>query len=436
MKSYPKFSVIVPFYNGKKYLNECLDSILDQNFDDWNIVMIDDCSNDGSIQICEDFAKNDDRIKIIRNKVNIGPGLSRNKGIKLANGKYIVFVDCDDSICAQGLSKLWDAIVANRDPDMLKVDYNELLSNGQIIERKNEKDDCFIKVEKTIDFLKNYLKRNRIGFRAWEFVYKRSILEKNNILFGESRIWEDNEFTIKNFLHSKVIGYYRKPFYQYRTGLAGTLTCSHSDMWEQIIKAAISMLGLYFEGLDLLYRNWILKCVNSCILEFEDIAGAIRLDTIESNMALFEILNNRLHLMNKYIKKDGLLWYLRRSINQETILEFVTNKKKQAAMLIENNKEKIIFAFPATRRGANILSILQSDGYKVMGLLDNNKKKQGAWINKYPIFQPEIIRDTDNREEIFIIISTATKTTGKLLSAQLMAYGLQPKKHFKCTWES
>ena len=93
-----KVSVIIPVYNVEDYLKECLDSVLSQTLKDIEVICVDDCSTDDSLKILQEYANNDDRIKIIKNEKNSGQGFSRNEGIKKATGEYIGFVDSDDFI--------------------------------------------------------------------------------------------------------------------------------------------------------------------------------------------------------------------------------------------------------------------------------------------------------------------------------------------------
>ena len=88
------FSVIVPIYNVDNYLDKCLNSILNQSYRNYELILINDGSIDGSIDICNKYKKIDSRIKIINIKSNLGPGEARNKGLKKASGDYIIFVGC------------------------------------------------------------------------------------------------------------------------------------------------------------------------------------------------------------------------------------------------------------------------------------------------------------------------------------------------------
>lgn len=91
-----KISVVVPVYNGEKYLQECLDSILNQTLEEIEIICIDDASTDQTSSILQQYKSQQSRIKIITNPINSGPGVSRNKGLDKATGKYVIFLDADD----------------------------------------------------------------------------------------------------------------------------------------------------------------------------------------------------------------------------------------------------------------------------------------------------------------------------------------------------
>ena len=88
-------SIIVPVYNMEKYLTQCVSSLINQNYKDVEIILVDDGSTDASPQMCDEFAKQDDRIKVIH-KTNGGQGSARNMGLDIANGEYISFIDSDD----------------------------------------------------------------------------------------------------------------------------------------------------------------------------------------------------------------------------------------------------------------------------------------------------------------------------------------------------
>ena len=104
----PLFSVIIPVYNTEKYLNKCIKSVIDQKHNKTEIILIEDCSTDSSLKVCNSF-KNNPLVNIIRHKINLGVSISRNDGILAAKGEYILFLDSDDWLypgCLRNIDKL------------------------------------------------------------------------------------------------------------------------------------------------------------------------------------------------------------------------------------------------------------------------------------------------------------------------------------------
>lgn len=108
-----KISVIVPIYNVEKYIEKCINSIINQTYKDLEIILVDDGSTDSSGKICDEYAKKDKRIKVIHKK-NGGVSSSRNIALTIANGDYITWIDSDDWIEKDTYSKLADIILKNK----------------------------------------------------------------------------------------------------------------------------------------------------------------------------------------------------------------------------------------------------------------------------------------------------------------------------------
>ena len=109
----PKVSIIVPVYNVEKYLNRCIQSLLNQTLKDIEIIMVDDGSPDRCPQMCDNYAKKDNRIKVIH-KQNAGLGYARNSGLEIATGEYIAFVDSDDFVNSQMYETLYNNAVSTK----------------------------------------------------------------------------------------------------------------------------------------------------------------------------------------------------------------------------------------------------------------------------------------------------------------------------------
>ena len=120
----PKVSIIVPIYNSEKYMEKCIDSILNQTLNDIEIILVNDGSTDSSLEIAERYKQRDKRVIII-NQINSGPSIARNNGIKIATGKYIGFVDSDDYIEKTMYEKLFE-VADNNKVNVAMCNYNEI----------------------------------------------------------------------------------------------------------------------------------------------------------------------------------------------------------------------------------------------------------------------------------------------------------------------
>ena len=125
----PTISIIVPVYNSEKYLDACIDSILSQSFRDFELILVDDGSKDSSAQICDEYASQDTRVRVIH-KANGGVSAARNDGLDIAKGEYITFIDSDDWVERESLS----TISNYRDYDIVFFSHRLVYEGGYISE--------------------------------------------------------------------------------------------------------------------------------------------------------------------------------------------------------------------------------------------------------------------------------------------------------------
>lgn len=200
----PKISVIVPVYNVEKYLNRCIDSILDQTFVDFECILVDDGSPDNCGKICDEYANKDERIRVIH-KENGGLSDARNAGIESAQGEYLSFIDSDDWIHPQMLEILYDGIVKN----------DVMLSVCAYEETKDEKP--FEKIENVnfdirngIDFL---TEDNVTAVVAWNKLYNKNLFE--DIRYPIGKLHEDEFVTYKILYKAGNIAFCNEKMYMY-----------------------------------------------------------------------------------------------------------------------------------------------------------------------------------------------------------------------------
>lgn len=183
------FSIVVPVFNAKSFLRNCLNSILEQNFNDFEVITIDDGSTDGSNEILEDYATNDSRIHVYHFD-NAGVSYSRRRGIALASGEYIVFVDSDDTINPNLLSNLYDAISIHDFPTLIRYQAN-LIGDAKHKDHTRYNFMDFLDTPYTgIAALKNWSCPGKKYAVYWLFAFKKSIFSK--VLFTTNlRCYED-----------------------------------------------------------------------------------------------------------------------------------------------------------------------------------------------------------------------------------------------------
>lgn len=202
-------SIIVPVYNVEKYLNRCVESILAQTYDNLEIILVDDGSPDNCGNICDEYAKKDSRI-IVLHKTNGGLSDARNRGINIAKGKYIGFVDSDDYIEKDMFEILYNLCKENN-ADISMISYKEI-ENGIII-NENSKYTNKIFEYNNIEAIKELLKDEKIKNYAWNKLYKKELFDE--IEYPINMAYEDVGTTYKLFEKAKKIMWDDIPKYNY-----------------------------------------------------------------------------------------------------------------------------------------------------------------------------------------------------------------------------
>lgn len=201
-----EISVIIPVYNVEKYLNQCLETVAGQSYRDFEVLMINDGSTDKSEQVCNEWAIKDKRFKLY-SKENEGPSLTRNYGIRKAEGRYIAFVDADDWLDRDYLKLLYEKIITE-DADIVECDVYRVNNNTG----KKTVKVCWGAVGK------EYNKEERIkrGYTAiWRCLYKKTLWIDNQIEFPDCHSQARGVYALLVALANKVVCV-RKPLYYYR----------------------------------------------------------------------------------------------------------------------------------------------------------------------------------------------------------------------------
>lgn len=210
----PKISIIVPVYNVEQYLGNCIDSILNQTFKDFELILVNDGSTDNSLDICKHYKNIDDRICII-NKKNGGLSSARNAGLDIAKGEYIGFVDSDDYIHPQMYEILYKVIIKN-DAEMSVCNFKRVFNSNEDLIFYNKCNDKSM----TIEYLSNIESLHRMSQEngvvlvvAWNKLYKKDLFK--NLRYKEGIIHEDECIVHRILYAAKKINYIHEKLYFY-----------------------------------------------------------------------------------------------------------------------------------------------------------------------------------------------------------------------------
>lgn len=226
-------SIILPVFNAERFLSQCLDSILRQTYQDWELIAVDDGSKDGSMEILKSYEKRDYRIHII-SKENEGVSIARNVALEQTHGDYIYFVDSDDIVMPEGLMILVKAMESSKatfvKSDFLPIDEQGkqvFINKKQVIRRRYDG-----KVMDSEKFFKKILMKE---YFLWTCLFRKEIIEKYHILFiPHCRLMEDAAFVVDYLLYSDRNVYKDACIYGYRK-YEGTVSAVNKDYTEDMM---------------------------------------------------------------------------------------------------------------------------------------------------------------------------------------------------------
>ena len=225
MKEKIKFSIIVPVYNVKDYLGECLDSILSQTYRDFEMILVDDGSTDGSGELCDQYAAQDERIRVIHQS-NQGLSAARNNGIARAKGEYLMFVDSDDYFLRRDALEL----LAERADgcDLVAFDWREIPDGKKPEEgRPGRTSGCAWEESYPTgeDYLVEALKQVRLlEWYPWRYLYKVSFWTEGGFEFQTGRKFEDLLLTPRAVVSARRVNMVTQEMYGYRKARIGSIT--------------------------------------------------------------------------------------------------------------------------------------------------------------------------------------------------------------------
>ena len=257
-------SVIVPVYNAERYLERCVKSIFAQTFTDYELILVDDGSTDGSGKMCDDYAQSNPQVCVIH-QANQGVSAARQKGLDAANGQYVIFADPDDWVEPTMLEELLEVAI-NNDADVVICDF--WINSSEVTgDRKHQNPRAL----SSDSLLRQLISGELHGF-TWNKLYRSSCLRKYHVTFPQGINYsEDLWFNCKLLLNQNVkVAYLKKAFYHYdyysnSSGLSRKLRARsvkdylsfiefiHDELQEDEFKDELAMLR--FNAIRLAFRS-------------------------------------------------------------------------------------------------------------------------------------------------------------------------------------
>ena len=390
----PEVSIIVPVYNGYKYIDKCIESLVNQTFKDIEIILVNDGSTDNVAEKLNYWEQNDGRIHVIDNK-NHGAAFSRNQGIEHSKGKYISFIDSDDWCHKTMIEKLYFELVKNQ-ADYVFCDYYHVYKDGRI--------------EKSIRDINNQyptsLKNNKeylfkIDPNVWNKMYKRTLLVNNNIRFEDKiKKCHDLPFTTKVLTTAERIVQVKECLYYYCVDKnENSITKSFNKTsfeWEEAWPATVGYFkdkGIFQFYYDELERRLLSSCLYLINRAIDDSDNVDLIERAIKGHITYLDENFPNWKNNKYIDN----YY--KNLYEKTLFfeDIIWIKKKNIPILI----------FSASTGGQKIIDFLNKFKINPTFICDNSESKQNLYIDSIKVVLPQKALDILGKN-LYIIIASIT----------------------------
>lgn len=255
----PFFSVVLPAYGSEPYLAAALGDLQDQLFVDWEAIVVNDCSPDGSLDIAQQFAATDARIRVVSHEVNRGLSAARNTGLAAARGRYVWFPDPDDRYDFTFLQSVFNSLQQHAAPVVMVGHVEEFYEASGKVERVQEftfsQESAHLGKTKLRKHVLELEKGTHYGY-AWNKVYERSYLQQGGFTFTEDLpLIEDIEFNIRVFQDLSGLNVIGAPLYRYAKREAGNLTNKFVPRYYEVHRTRIEMLRNQLGSWGLLDAN-------------------------------------------------------------------------------------------------------------------------------------------------------------------------------------
>lgn len=298
----PFFSMIIPAYNVEEYLDECVESVLANSLEDYEIVLVDDGSSDGTSLLVDEWAQREARIKAIHQE-NGGLSAARNAGLAIAQGRYVVFLDADDCLAPWALADLFDLIRDASEPDVIITEMSNVEDVSQVPSRGAEVCCSSTGLDKDRVFRYVFAAKPHT-WPVQQYPVKRAFIEKVGLEFVRGVLHEDVCWTAEVMATAESFAAYGHPWYIRRYGRDGSIMSSanvrHITDTAKVVKLALESIWFsrLTDGQANLLRNRLaislFPSLRQCrgLSEVEKAKAAV---CVEENLNLFALSRKPVH---------------------------------------------------------------------------------------------------------------------------------------------
>lgn len=317
--SQPKISVVIPVYNTEKYVEMCVNSVLNQTYKNVEIILVDDGSPDGSPALLDKIAIENDKVKVIH-KENGGLSSARNAGMEVMTGEYFLFLDSDDTLTEKTLEVLLETAQKNDSQYTFSTKYYEIAEIGA--EKKLQMHfNSSEKYENAKEFALEMLIKKSRAWRATAVLYKTDVIRENSICFPVGATAEDFTFNVKYLTYAQKVAYCEEPTLIYYRR-QGSITKSFDNSFMKSIYVINDAANWFFENnkefesekdiaINSLFCRSIVTYLFSAMSRKNSMSSAEKRKFVKSNILTKEIVNSfRKNLALPYFpNKKVVLFY-------------------------------------------------------------------------------------------------------------------------------
>lgn len=398
-----KVSVIVPVYNAEIYLKTCLESLLHQTLENIEVICINDCSIDDSRIILREYEKEDERIKIVDNKENIGASASRNIGLEVAVGEYIQFVDADDYLEENALEELY--LAAQKDnADMCYLGmqlHTEGNPDGLAAQKGIQKEYAGVFGGK--ELLQQFTINDEFFLYLWSVFYRREFLEEHGLKYKKIVIGEGGDFILRALCLAKRVIVNKGKFYHYRVHGA---SITHSENAKR--KLLTGQIVQYTDVLQYFARNEdAIGIADFLKNQYRKMVGGIQgvseidREEIESGLNT-EFSKYVFQLLQQKSNVYGI------AFDEETLDRI--------------HKKKFVIIYGAGYASKEIIELLQQHSIEIVGFAVTKRKNEQKCVYGHHLYE---IQELASYHEEAIVLVAANRIYNQEIEKTLLQYGFE-----------